>query len=141
MKSRPNAVLAVTAVLVAAMAVAALLLTTLRKAPEPDLATPEGTVQAYLTAIADHDDARAVELLDPELGCSAPLPEGFRQDGMAASLVSTRTDGDRATVVVELTNYSGDALSSWSERIEFRLVDRGAGWLLTGDVWPYFGCE
>lgn len=141
MKSRPNIVLTVTAVLVIALAVVAFALAGTKKAPSLGLTTPEGTVQAYLQAFADGDDARVVELLDPSLGCKVPLQESYVSRRISAALVGSTTSGDTATVTVEITSYTNGLMEGWSERQEFRLKGHGQGWLLTDSPWPYFSCE
>lgn len=140
MTARPNLVLLVVAGLVLVLLVVAELAANTRNAPELDRATPEGTVQLFLRAVFEGDDEEVVALLDPALGCSAPL-EIYVGDAARVGVVSVAVRGDTATVVVEITEQSGvGVLDSWTHRESYRLT-RDGDWLITGDPWPVFSCE
>ncbi|MGI5950549.1 MAG: hypothetical protein ACOX61_01690 [Brooklawnia sp.] len=141
MKTRPNVVLAAVTGLVIVLAIVAGVLATRREPPKLDEATPEGTVQLFVLAVIDGDDAAAVARLDPELGCEAPL-ETYRPSRVSMSVVSSRTTGQQAQVVLEISEYSeGGFLESWSHRESYELVSQGSGWLITGNPWPVYSCE
>ncbi len=140
MTARPNVVLAVVAGTVVALGILAGILTATRQPPDIDPGTPAGVVQLYTLAVIDGDDAAIVRYLHPSTGCTDPLPIG--RDGVRTSLtiVDTRIDGDRATVVADLSEYSG-ALDSWDHREEFELRRDDGEWLITGQPWPVYGCR
>lgn len=141
MSSRPNAVLAVVAGLVLALGVVAGVFTATRPAPEIDPTTPDGVVQLYTLAIIDGDTDKALTYLDPALGCNDPsLNLEFSQDRVNLSIVSTRIAGDTATVVADLSEYSG-AFSSWEHRETFELRQIDGEWLLSSPSWPIYGCK
>jgi len=97
-------------------------------------------VQLFLRAVFEGDDEEVVALLDPALGCSAPL-EIYVGDAARVGVVSVAVRGDTATVVVEITEQSGvGVLDSWTHRESYRLT-RDGDWLITGDPWPVFSCE
>src|SRR5690606_28694876 len=64
--TRPDRTLPIILGLIAALVVVAVVVVFTRGAPEQlDPATPEGTVQQYVTAVIDGDHAAAAELLAP----------------------------------------------------------------------------
>lgn len=140
MNARPNVVLAVVAGTVVALAVIAGILTATRPAPDIDPTAPDGVVQLYTLALIDGDDAEAVSYLDPSLECADPLPFEFGPMRVSMAIVDTSIDGDEATVVADLSEYSG-MLDSWEHRetFELRLID--GAWLITGQPWPVYGCR
>lgn len=140
MNARPNAVLAVVAGTVVALAVLAGILTMTRSAPDIDPTTPDGVVQLYTLAIVDGDDTEAVSYLDPSLGCSDPLPFDLGPMRTSLVIVDTSIDGDRAKVVADFTEYSG-MLDSWDHREDFELRQVDGAWLITGQPWPVYGCK
>ncbi len=141
MRNRPNLVLAIVAALVTVMAIVAWTVSAMRKPPELDLTTPAGTVQAYIAALAANDDESAVALLDPKLGCKAPLPEQYLTGRVSASLTSSKEADGRATVAFDVTQYGDAPFDSWSQREVFELVRTDSGWLITGEPWPIYSCE
>lgn len=142
MNSRPNLVLAVVAAVVVVLAVVAAVVTSTRRPPDLDASTPAGTVQLFVLAVIDGDDEEAVALLDPALGCRAPLSKVDRPVRVSLAVAGARTDGDRATVVLDITEHgSGGMLDSWSHREAYELRQRGPGWMITSQPWPVYGCE
>ncbi len=139
MKARPNLVLLIVAGLVLALVVTAAVVSARRSTPEPDRATPDGTVQIFIRALYDRDDETAVSLLDPELGCETPL-QFYLPDAVRVGVVNVTTTADRATVIVEITEDSGIA-ESWSHRETYRLERRDGTWLITGEPWPIYSCQ
>ncbi len=142
MSARPNIVLAVVAGLVVVMAVIAGLFSANRQLPDLDPRTPEGTVQLYVLAIIDSDDEEAVAFLDPALGCTAPLRNLYRPQRLSMTVAGTKTTGGRATVTLNLTEYSGTGLlDSWEHRETFELMASGDRWIITGNPWPVYACK
>lgn len=140
MSARPNVVLAVVAGLVVVLAVVAGLLTARREPPVLDLTTPAGTVQKYVLAITDNDDEAAIALLDPDLGCKAPL-NTYHPERASIAVVSTKISGQRASVVLDITEYGNGPFDSWSHRETFELAARDSGWIITGNPWPVYSCK
>lgn len=141
MNARPNLVLGAVTGLVVVLAVIAGLLATRREPPEFDRTTPEGTVQLFVLAFIDGDDETAVAMLDPELGCKAPLRDVYRPSLVSLSVVGTTTSGNSAVVVLDVTESSGGLFDSWSHRETFDLVRADPGWLITGNPWPIYSCR
>lgn len=140
MKARPNLVLAGAFVVVVALALIAWVFSVNRSSPQLSAATPDGAAQLYVLAIVSGDDGAAVALLDPELGCTAPLLT-YVSDRASIAVVDTKSVGDKATVTLDITEYSGGLLDvgSHQETLELRHVDDG--WLVTGEPWPLYRCE
>lgn len=141
MNARPNLVLGVVAGLVVVLAVVAGVLSVTRRQPPPDPATPEGTVQLFVLAVIDGDDAAAVARLDPALGCTAPLREVYRPARVSLTVVSTRTTGGQATVVLDVSEAEGGIFASSSHREVYELQARDPGWIITGHPWPVYACK
>lgn len=141
MRSRQNIVLLVVAALVVVLAVVAALAGG-RRTPAPDPSTPAGVVQLYVGAVVEADQDAMAALLDPALGCEPPFFHGSAQPSASLAIVSTRIDGDRATVVVEITEGQSGPLpgSRYSHRETFELVRTGDSWLVTGNPWPVYEC-
>ena len=142
MRSRQDIVLLVVAALVVVLAVIAAVAGG-RGAPAPDPSTPEGVVQQYVTAVVEADQAAMAALLDPALGCEPPFYYGSATASASLAVVSTRIDGDRATVVVEITEGGGGPLPGgrYTHRESFDLVASGDSWLVTGMPWPVYECK
>lgn len=134
-------VLGIIAGLVVALAVIAGIVGANRAQPIADPSTPEGAVQAYVTALVSHEDRAAGELLDPELGCPVPLPEMYRPMRVSMSIVKAETTGDRASVVAELTEHGQGLFDTWTHRETFQLRLADGDWLVTGEPWPIYKCE
>lgn len=141
MSARPNAVLAAITGLVVVLAVVAGVLTTRREPPTLDASTPEGTVQLFVLAFIEGEDEAAVASLDPDLGCTAPLRDVYRPTRVSLALVSTKTSGQSAQIVLDVTEYEGGPLNSWSHRETYDLVRADSGWLITGNPWPIYSCK
>ena len=143
MRVRPNLVLAVVVGAVAILVVVAAVVAASRTPPRADPATPQGTVQLFVTAVLDGDDEEAVALLDPALGCRVPLPQrGWSGTRATFAVVGSRDFGDRASVEIDVTEYrSGGLFDAYSHRESYQLVAEGGGWLITGEPWPVYVCE
>ncbi|QFG68311.1 hypothetical protein [Ornithinimicrobium pratense] len=133
---------AVTGLLLLA-AVAAVLSVT-RQGPEYAEGSPEATVQSYIVAAVAKDGEEAVRHLDPADGCTARHVEQSRtRPGSRVVLRGTSTDGDRATVRLDVVSTSGGPLSTseWTsqETLELRQVE--GEWLVTGTPWPVRTCR
>lgn len=121
--------------------VALVVIVFMREPVQLGLDTPEGTVQAWLQALADGDDRGDLVALDEacdDLGGIGPeVGEGVR-----AAVLDSRVDGDRATVDLTITEDFGGGLFddgyTHEERYELRR-DRD-GWVITGFEWPYHRC-
>ncbi|MGA8038678.1 MAG: hypothetical protein WCA93_01080 [Acidimicrobiia bacterium] len=131
--------------LAVALGVVALVAIGLARKPV-DLAdeTPEGTVQAYLNAVAAMDYQSAASYWD-EGGCLPSTPDpGVIDANFSASLVSVEVRGSEATVIVSITQGSGDVINGYTEYQEwFNLVSGDDGWRIRQPSWPYYNvaCE
>ncbi len=131
--------------LAVALAVVALVVVGLSRKPvELGTETPEGTVQAYLNAIARSDFDTASTYWD-EQGCvpSTTDPGGF-DPGFSATLVSVETTVGQATVVVGISQGTTDAVGGYTEYQEwFSLVPGDNGWKIRQPSWPFYDvtCE
>ena len=148
MNVRPNTVLAIAGVLVAALALVAVLLSAQRQHTDFDEDTPEGVAQLYVVSLIKGNDEVALRLLDPELGCSLPL-ETYTPAQASIVLVSSEVDsastslsnnGDTATVVLDITELDSGS-PSWSHRETFELSKTDGNWRIVGEPWPVYGCE
>ena len=92
-------------------------------------------------AFVEGDDDQAVALLDPALGCSAPLRDVYRPSRVSLSVVSSKITGEEGVVVLDVTEYSGGLFDSWSHREDFYLIRADGSWLITGNPWPVYSCK
>ena len=144
MTSRPNRILAIVLGVIALIGVVAGVLSATRPVPEYDRGTPEGVVQAYLTAVIDGDHQDAVEFLAAESSCTVEdLDRSYLPDGVRVVLRDTEVDGDTAQVKVDVVMSSGGPLdgSEYAEQHTFRLTRARGGWLITGAPWPMYECS
>lgn len=143
MKARPNLVLALVVGVVGVLIVVAAVVAATRTPPRADPATPQGTVQLFVTAVIEGDDASAVAVLDPALGCRVPLPRrGWTGTRTGFAVVGSRVAGDRASVEIDVTEYrTGAPFDTSSHRESYQLLAHNGGWLITGEPWPVYVCE
>lgn len=113
-----------------------------RRSPAPaDLGTPEGTVQAYLTAVLDHDVLGAADLLAPGTCGVDDLAAAWIPEARV-DLTDTRLSDGTAVVVVEVTE-TGEGLlpGPGHTHLERLVLEReGQEWRLTGTPWPLVDC-
>ena len=111
-----------------------------------DPETPEGVVQAYVTAVADEDWSEVQAFLSEDLRerCDlSELPLGRVDEISRVSIDDVSVSGDVAVVDVVITHASADdplSTSTWDEDATFVLVDEG-GWIFDEMSWPYFPCR
>ncbi len=111
-----------------------------------DPETPEGVVQAYVTAVADEDWAEVRSLLSADLVERCDLSElsvGRVDEISRVSIDDVSISGDIAVVNVVITHVSADdplSTSTWDEEASFVLVDED-GWIFDEMSWPYFPCR
>lgn len=141
MAARPNVVLAVVAGLVVALAIVAALVSGAREPADLDPATPEGTVQLFVTAVFDGDEDAAAAYLSPDLRCEPPFPDLYLPQGARLEVIRTERDGASAAVVVDVIERSGGLVpQEWTHRERYELIADGESWLVTGDPWPVYSC-
>jgi hypothetical protein len=139
----PNRVLLLVLAALAVVAVVAGIVSATRNTQQYDRSTPEGVVQAYLTALVDRDQEEAAELLADDSPCTVEdLDQAAIGDDVRVILRDTETEGDSASVDVEVVMNSGAVFGAaeWTERHTFRLVSEGDAWRITGTPWPMFEC-
>ncbi len=101
--------------------------------------SPEAAVQELLRATGERDPA-ALDLLDPELGCTlrdvdnAWMPRDLRVD-----LLDAEVTGETARVRVEVIEGT-DMLGGYERTEGFGLERRGDHWVITDMSWPMW-CE
>lgn len=140
--TRSGVVLAIIGAVVVAAVVVALVLA-LQPPKELDPGTPEATVQSYLQAVIDEDQAEAVHLLTPDLvkRCGADLGQ-FRHspDSFRAVIVDTGSYDNRMAVNVEITEGAGSGLFGDSYTFEETLILEQVGddWLIAEAPWPIY---
>lgn len=143
MISRPNRILAIVVGLIAVVAVVTGVLSATRTVTEYDRGTPEGAVQAYLSAVIDADNPEAVEFLGDESPCTVvDLDQAYLPDGVRVVLRDTEVDGDSARVEVDVMTSGGPfGGSEFTESVTFSLNRAGGHWLITGTPWPMYMCN
>ncbi len=140
--ARSGVVLGIIGVVVVAAVVVALVLA-LQPPKELDPGTPEATVQSYLQAVIDGDQAEAVRLMTPDLvkRCGDELSQ-FRHspDSFRAVIVDTGSYDNRMAVNVEITEGAGSGLFGDSYTFEESLIVEQVGddWLITEAPWPIY---
>jgi hypothetical protein len=149
-------------VAVVVLCVAAMMTVLIPRTPQspPDLATPDGVVVAYITAIRDKRADDAWALLDsPQAvsgwygdlrGGSDPTQEWFRQQvnnnyygnrNSRVRIVETRIEGDTARIDVEITRFADDlpffGSASSSSTVTFNAKRQGSSWRITSSpsIW------
>ncbi len=119
----------------------------------PDLSTPGGVVTAYVQAIQAQQADQAWDLLAPEAAQPGPgvpmrpftkeqfrqeVQSGHRQTSSRIRITSVTQEGNTATVQLEVTNVSGDLLSSpYSQTFTVSLRRQGTSWRITSDPGPW----
>lgn len=105
-----------------------------------DTSTPEGTVQLYLQALIDQDDAAAAAIVvdDPEDPCLDDPVDWIVADARMALGEVTVGDGV-ANVEVLTTQIDEGAFGNSSYDSVFSLVSVDGEWRLEAADWPY-GC-
>lgn len=144
MTSRPNRILGIVVGVIAVIGIVAGVLSATRQVPQYDRGTPEGVVQAYLTAVIDGDHQDAVELLAEESSCTVEdLDRAYVPDDVRVVLRDTEVDGETAQVKVDVVMSSGGPLESseYGEEHTFRLTRAGGDWLIAGEPWPMYECN
>lgn len=140
----PNRILSIVVGAVVLLGVAAAIVAATRPAPQIDVSTPEGVVQAYLQDVFEGNEEEAAAWIDPASGCdAADLARAFASRSARVVLVDTTIDGSTARIEVRMTYGGGGPFdaSEYSEEQHFELRRSGASWLITGEPWPMFYCE
>ncbi|MBX3088510.1 MAG: hypothetical protein KF742_08455 [Cryobacterium sp.] len=108
-----------------------------------DPASPEFAVQKYSAAILDSDRDAAMEMVTSDLRNNCEPSSDAGNYSVRITLVSTKINGDRATVKVTLNiNYGGGAYggSDVSTPDTFTLVKEGGNWRVSTAPWPLTAC-
>jgi hypothetical protein len=144
--------LTIVAALLVVVGLASVLVLQRQPAPAPDLTTPDGTVLAYIQVYRTGTDSelesfysrRLTDQLVNQAPPGAPKPFSPRQvqagESQRFQIVSTRLDGERATVTVGITKFRADSPVSPSEytyQTAVPLVREDGRWKLDQE-W-YFG--
>jgi hypothetical protein len=137
---------------VVVIAIAAVVISTVRQPAAVPSASPERVVQRYLQAVADGDLAAIRDTYTPALRqrCTASettMRPVFPDDSMSfeAHLISTReVEQDTVEVRVRITEYSGDPPfggGGYDHTEVFVVEATNDGWGLAQAVWPYSVCR
>lgn len=135
-----------TAVVIAVVAVVAVLAAT-KGVTNFDETTPEGTAQAYVTAVLEGDHGAAQSLLSEALQdrCSlTDLSDAWVPERVRVTLRDVTIDGDRATVELHLTEgASGTPFEPYEyrNRASLFMVAAEDGWVIDEVPWPLYWCE
>ena len=142
LRNSPNRVLAIIAGVVIIAVVVVMVFSATRSVVTLNPGTPQGTVQAYLSAVFAGKNVKAAELLAPESGCKVQdLDRAYVIKSARVDLVRTEIDGESAQVWVRVEiPTSGPFESFMTEDHTFRLNRVNGGWLLTGIPWPLYNC-
>ena len=143
--------LTVAAALLVGVGLASVLVLQRQPAPAPDLTTPDGTVLAYIQAYRTGTDSevesfysrRLTDQLVNQAPPGAPKPFSPRQvqagESQRFQIVSTRLDGERATVTVGITTFRADSPVNPSEdtyQTAVPLVREAGRWKLDQEWYP-----
>jgi len=138
----PNRVLAIVIVTILIVVTLVAIFSTRRSAVTLNPATPQGTVQAYLAALLEGNNAKAAQYLAPESGCNVQdLDRAYVMHTARVVLVKTEVAGTGAQVWVSIEIPSGGPFETFNtEDHTFRLIGANGRWLLTGIPWPLYNC-
>ena len=130
-----------------AVAVAAVVFALMRPATTWDINTPQGTVQAYLSAVVHGDREKGARYLDPRSPCDVrdldQVDGGSLRGVDRVDLAATTVEGDVARVEVTVAYTGGGPVGPGvTEDHTFRLTRTTAGgtWLIAGTPWPLYSC-
>ncbi len=132
------------AVGVAAMVLVAALVVGRRGTIDVPPGSPQATVQAYLQAISDRDRSGARAQLTDWLASNCSLVDIGLPTVERAVLVRTTTTGDRARVVVSVTERWSSGLLDLQDTTSlqtFNLERTPSGWRIRDLPWPVFACS
>lgn len=116
----------------------------LREPVELDAGSPEGTVQAYLQAIADEDYERAHAQLSASLmeDCTvADIAAAGPYEGFTATLGDVEEAGSATLVSVSIRTNGDPGFGSTGYAFDpgpFSLEQESGRWAITVVTWPYF---
>jgi hypothetical protein len=139
----PNRILSIVVGAVLVLGVTAVIVAATRSAPQFDLSTPQGVVQAYLQDVFEGRPSEAASWIDPASGCDASDVAGASTSRSArVVLVDSEIDGSKASIDVRITYTGGGPFDAteYSDQENFQLREDGGGWLITGEPWPMFYC-
>ncbi|MGB3762040.1 MAG: hypothetical protein WA966_02385 [Ornithinimicrobium sp.] len=142
MNKRPHWVLAGFVAVVFLIVLIAVAVRGSQPSQDLDVATPEGTVQAFLRDVFDDDLEQAATYLDPDGECTLEdLRQEYYQDAGRVVLIDTDTSESVARVAVDVV-YPSEPLDTdvYTERQTYRLASTADGWVLQGTPWPLFVC-
>lgn len=104
--------------------------------------SPEGTVAGFLRLLEDGELDQAYALVSMQTDREQFRQQfgGWTERSHRVTLVRSSTDGDSATVVVDISTFSGGAFgaSDRTSRHTFTLERRNGAWRITGPEYLYF---
>lgn len=140
--TRSGVVLAIVGAFAGVLVVIAIVLA-LQPAQQLEPGTPEATIQSYLQAVIDGDQAEAARFMTPVLvqRCDADLTQIRHAPGsFRAVIVDTQPYEDEVVVTVEITEGPGAGLLGDSYAFEASMVVEQVGedWLIAEAPWPIY---
>ena len=104
--------------------------------------SPEGTVAGFLRLLEDGEVDQAYDLVAMEIDRDQFRRQfsDWSERSRRVTLVRSSIDGDSATVVVDISTFSGGAFgaSEYTNRHTFTLERRNGAWRITGPEYLYF---
>lgn len=143
MTTRANRVFGVVVGGIIVLALVAAVFSATRPVTTRDIGTPDGTVQAYVSAVLDRNYDKAGTFLAPSCPCDVhDLDRAFVPHSARVDLVSSEINGADARVDVRVTGPAdgGPFESVTPQDATFRLTRSGQRRLLVGSPWPLFDC-
>ncbi|MEO6941573.1 MAG: hypothetical protein ABI238_00925 [Terrimesophilobacter sp.] len=142
---RPDRTLVVILSIITAVAVLALVVVFTRGAPaQLDPSTPEGVVQSYSNAVISGDRVAAMTLLTSDIRNSCQRADPSTMSSLRLTLVSTKINGDNATVRVSVSMNPGSGTfggSAYETDEAFTLVrESGSNWKIETTPWELVIC-
>ena len=109
----------------------------------PDPQSPAGTVQSYVTAVLEGDDAVALELVTADIRQDCTETEPYFNDDMRVTWGGTTERDDTATVTVTTTYVTSGLFggSEYSDQDRFHLEQSGDTWVITAAPWSFAICD
>jgi hypothetical protein len=139
----PNRVLALLILTIITVAIVITIFSSTKSVATLDPKSPQGRVQAYLSAVYAGRNNEAAKFFAPTSGCkTSDLAHAYLTNNLQVLLVKTAIDGANAQVWISVEMpSSGPFGSSSTEDHTLRLIHSSGQWLLADIPWPLYNCE
>lgn len=142
---KPERVLFIIVGGIVVLAVVAGVVAALRPVEDFEAGTPEASVQGFLRAVIEGEEAAAERYLATDSECSASdVEEARTADSARVVLRESETENGTARVSVEIVSSSSGGpfeADEYSRNRTFDLVQEGGEWRLEDVPWPLFSCR